>query len=405
MNNGLRRRLGLSAFTLYGLGNILGAGIYVLIGEVAGAAGLLAPLSFMIAGIVAAFAAACYAELATRFPVSAGEAIYVHEAFHCPALTITVGLLVASAGLLSCATLTVGFIGYLRVFVEISDALAIVVAVGVLGIVASWGIAESVAVAAVLTIAEVAGLLLVIYYAGLSLDTLPTRLASMLIANDIHTASGVAAGAFLAFFAFIGFEDMVNVAEEVKNPRYTVPRGMALALIISTAVYLLVVVASLNVLTPQQLASTDAPLAEVYRVATGRSATVIGFIGLFAVINGVLVQLIMATRVLYGMAANGWLPRSLAMVSQRTHTPVRATVLCSVLVIGLALGFPITYLASFTSLTVVVILIVCSLALIRIRAHAHEETGIWRAPRWVPWIGIVVATALVLGKVLQVSGE
>ncbi|MFT5172782.1 MAG: APA family basic amino acid/polyamine antiporter, partial [Gammaproteobacteria bacterium] len=157
----LKRQLGLALLVLYGLGNILGAGIYVLVGEVSAAAGYHAPLAFVVAAIVAALTAFSYGELAARYPVSAGVAIYMHKAFANKPLSITVGLLTAMAGLASTATLARGFVGYARIVLPVADSLLVTALVLALGLIAAWGIRQSVRIAAALTLVEVGGLLLV----------------------------------------------------------------------------------------------------------------------------------------------------------------------------------------------------------------------------------------------------
>lgn len=207
---GLDRSLGLTLITLYGLGNILGAGIYVLVGEVVGAAGMGAPLAFIIAAAVAALTAFTYGELAARYPVSAGEAVYIHEAFGRRGLSMIVGLLIAAAGMVSSATLARGFVGYFQVLLAAPAALLIVCLVATLGLIAAWGIKSSVRIAALLTVIEAGGLVMIVIVAGGNLDTIPGKLPEMLLLGGESAISGVLLGAFLAFFAFIGFEDMVN---------------------------------------------------------------------------------------------------------------------------------------------------------------------------------------------------
>ncbi|MCK5365195.1 MAG: amino acid permease, partial [Gammaproteobacteria bacterium] len=236
---GLDRSLGLTLITLYGLGNILGAGIYVLIGEVIAAAGMGAPLAFILAAIVAALSAFTYGELAARFPVSAGEAVYVHQAFDLRWLSMAVGLMIAAAGMVSSATLARGFAGYFQVLLDLPDALVIVCLVVALGFIAAWGIKSSVRVAATLTIIEAGGLMMIVIVAGHNLDTVPENLPRMLLLEGNSALAGVVLGAFLAFFAFIGFEDMVNVAEEVERPARNLPLGILIALGVSTVIYLL----------------------------------------------------------------------------------------------------------------------------------------------------------------------
>ena len=398
---GLSRSLGLTLITLYGLGNILGAGIYVLIGEVVGAAGMGAPMAFIMAAIVAALSAFTYGELAARFPVSAGEAVYVHEAFDLHWLSMTVGLLIAAAGMVSAATLARGFAGYFQVLVDLPDALLIVSVVVALGFIAAWGIKSSVRIAATLTIIEAGGLVMIVAVAGGNLDTVPENLPRMLLLEGDSTLSGLVLGAFLAFFAFIGFEDMVNVAEEVEHPERNLPLGILIALCVSTVIYLLVVLAALTSVPMEKLAGSKAPLALVYQHATGGSPVVISSIGLLAVVNGALVQIIMAARIFYGMSVNGWLPRVLRTVNPRTRTPVIATVVVVVIVVTLALWFPLVGLASTTSFLVLTVFGVVNLTLVALKRRQPEAAGVMPCPLWVPVAGATASFGLLVAQILR----
>ena len=398
---GLSRSLGLTLITLYGLGNILGAGIYVLIGEVVGAAGMGAPMAFIMAAIVAALSAFTYGELAARFPVSAGEAVYVHEAFDLHWLSMTVGLLIAAAGMVSAATLARGFAGYFQVLVDLPDALLIVFVVVALGFIAAWGIKSSVRIAATLTIIEAGGLVMIVAVAGGNLDTVPENLPRMLLLEGDSTLSGLVLGAFLAFFAFIGFEDMVNVAEEVEHPERNLPLGILIALCVSTVIYLLVVLAALTSVPMEKLAGSKAPLALVYQHATGGSPVVISSIGLLAVVNGALVQIIMAARIFYGMSVNGWLPRVLRTVNPRTRTPVIATVVVVVIVVTLALWFPLVGLASTTSFLVLTVFGVVNLTLVALKRRQPEAAGVMPCPLWVPVAGATASFGLLVAQILR----
>ena len=235
----LKRSLSLPLITFYGLGTIIGAGIYVLIGEVAGRAGMYAPFAFLLAAVVAAFSAFAYAELSARYPLSAGEAIYVKEAFHRRWLTIATGWSVVLIGTVSAAALANGFIGYLRLFVRLPNWLAISLLVVGLGLLAAWGISQSVWVATIITLVELGGLLIVLFVARDGLAVLPQRWGELIPPPTADVWTGIALGGFLAFYAFIGFEDMVNVAEEVKNPRRNLPLAIILALCVSTLLYML----------------------------------------------------------------------------------------------------------------------------------------------------------------------
>ncbi len=391
----LKRSLGLSLISLYGLGNILGAGIYVLVGKVVGTAGVHAPLAFIMAAVVAALSAFTYGELAARHPVSAGEAVYVDAAFGVAAISMAVGLLIALAGMVSAATLARGFVGYVNVFVQAPGFLVIGFLVLALSAVAAWGIGESARVAALFTMIEILGLLLIVYVARESFAALPSQASTILVPPSQTAWQGTLLGAFLAFYAFIGFEDMVNVAEEVEHPERNLPLGILIALVISTALYLIVVLAAQLSVPAEELRQSDAPLALVYTKVTGGSPVVISAIGLFAVVNGALIQLIMATRVLYGMSTRGWLPLYLSKVNSRTHTPIAATVVVSLIILILALWVPLVGLAGATSALILLIFVIVSIALIRLKLKQPDPPGIKTIPLWVPTAG-AVASALLL---------
>jgi len=210
---------------------------------------------------------------------------------------------------------------------------------------------------------------------------------------------GVLGGAFLAFFAFIGFEDMVNIAEEVKHPQRTIPRGIIIAFIVSTVLYVLVTVVAMATIPPVTLAASEAPLADVYTFATGRPAVLISLIGLVAVINGALIQIIMASRIFYGMSCNGWLPAFLGKVSRRTHTPVRATYVAGTVTVVLALVLPLISLAKITSAMVLGVFVVINLSLLRIKRREAAPPGVRSLPMAVPLIGALASAFILLVSV------
>jgi APA family basic amino acid/polyamine antiporter len=392
----LKRAFNLSLLTFYGMGTILGAGIYVLLGEVAASAGMATPFAFLLAAILATFSALSYAELSARFPISAGEAIYVQQAFGRRGLSRLIGLLVVAIGVVSSATLVRGFVGYFQLFVPMTDWQIICLLVLLLGALAIKGITESAWVAAATTLVELTGLLLILAEAGENLATLPARLPEMLPGGENITVFGIVAGAFVAFYAFVGFEDIVNVAEEVKRPAHTLPRAVILSLIITTTLYLLISTVAVLTVTPAELAASAAPLALVYEQATGREPLFITAVGLAAVINGALIQIIMASRVLYGMARQGWLPAPLAEVNATTRTPLLTTLLMITLILIAALWLPLLTLAEITSLITLFVFAVVNLSLWRVKAKAPLVTGIPLFPRWVPLCGFLFSIAFIL---------
>jgi hypothetical protein len=255
----LQRRLGLTLLVLYGTGITVGAGIYVLIGAVAGHAGIYAPWSFVLAAAVMVLTVASYAELSTRYPVSAGEAAYVRAAFQSRALSTVIGLLTVVTGVVSSAAVTLGSAGYIQQFIDLPQGLIVVIVVAVLVTVAAWGILESVVLASLFTVIEVGGLVIVIVagiHAGLPIAATIARVPPL----DALVWSGIGFGGLLAFFAFIGFEDLANVVEEAKVPNRDIPRAMILTLCISTILYVLVAAVAVSAGPIERLSSSSAPL-------------------------------------------------------------------------------------------------------------------------------------------------
>jgi amino acid transporter len=392
----LKRGLSLWLLVFYGLGNILGAGIYVLVGKVAGIAGLYAPAAFFVAALVAALTALSYAELAARYPLSAGEAVYVQKGLRLPALSVLVGLLIVLMGAVSAATMARGFVGYLDVLIALPHNLSITLLILILATIAAWGIVESVLVAALVTVVEILGLLVVVVAASPNLLTLPERLPELIPSMDPVIWQGILFGAFLAFYAFIGFEDMVNVVEEVKNPKRNMPLAILIALLTTTLLYALVSLAAVLTVAPEQLSASDAPLATVYQQATGQTPFVLSIISIFAVVNGALIQIIMGSRILYGMSRQGWLPALLGSVWQRTHTPMAATVVTAGVILALALWLPLVTLAKSTSFLVLLVFSLVNLSLLRIKRRNPRPEGILVLPAWIPAGGVLASLGLLL---------
>ena len=384
----LKRSINLPLLSFYGIGTILGAGIYVLIGQVAGYAGLYTPWSFLVAAVLAGLSAFSYAELAARFPKSAGEAVYIQESFHRPPLSLLIGLLIVGVGTISSATLSHGLLGYLAHFVQWPDTLVMVLTIGVLGAVVIWGIGESVMLASIMTLFEMLGLLIIIWVAREGFAQFPTQLPHLLPPLDSLAWTGILLGAFVAFYAYIGFEDMVNVAEEVIQPQKNLPRGIIIALVVTTGFYLTVGLVSVLAVTPDELAQQAAPLAYIYEKMTGNQPWLIALIGVTSIINGVLVQIVMASRILYGMSRSRWLPNWLGVVHPRTRTPINATVVVMLLILSFALLLPLLSLAKLTSFISLSIFSLINLALVRIKWRGPRSSGL-NVPLWVPVCGFV----------------
>ncbi len=392
----LKRSLSLTLLTLYGLGNILGAGIYVLIGKVVATAGIFTPWSFLLASLLAGLTAFSYAELASRYPVSAGEAVYLQAGFDFRYLSVGVGILIILAGIVSAAAISRGFVGYFQQFLAWPEPIVVVALVAALGALACWGIVESVRVAALFTVFEIFGLGLIVVVAWPPADALGTSLASMAAPRLSVEWHGILLGGILAFYAYIGFEDMVNVAEEVRDPLKNMPRAILLALAVSTVLYTLVALVAIASGSLTELGASGAPLALIYARAMGQTPTLISAIALAAVVNGALIQIIMASRVCYGLARQGWIPRVLGRVEARTQTPVLATLVIAALVLTMALLLPVETLARFTSLLLLSVFALINLALWRIQRNPALSHAGFSVPRWLPLAGFASSTAFLL---------
>jgi amino acid transporter len=381
---------------LYGLGVTIGAGIYVLVGIAAGRSGMHAPLAFIGAALVMVFSASSFAELGTRMPVSASEAAYVQAAFKRNWLSLGVGLLVVATATVSAATISVGSAGYVAVFLSAPAPWTISGVVLAMGIVACLATAQSVTFAGVMTLVEVGGLVLIII-AGLGHGTdVVTRLPEIWPSFGDATAwIGVAGTALIAVFAFIGFEHLVNVAEELKEPSRTLPRALFLTLGLTALIYALVVWIAVTAVPPQELARSSAPLALVFERLTGLPLATMSAIAVVATLNGVIVHMIMIGRVLYGLADQGNLPKALTRLNSVTNTPLLATAIGVGAILLLALAVPLAGLADLTARFTLIIFAVVNLALIRIKnRNEAAPLGAFICPRWVPVAGLVSSVLL-----------
>ena len=397
----LKRRLGLPLLVLYGTGITIGAGIYVLIGAVAGHAGVYAPWSFLLAATVMAFTVASYIELSARYPVSAGEAAYVRAAFQSRLLSTMTGLLTVVIAVVSSAAVALGSAGYIQQFIDLPRSLIVIVLVVGLGTVAAWGILESVIVASVFTLIEAGGLIAII---AVAVYTDVPIVATLVNTPPLDTGalSGIAFGSLLAFFAFIGFEDLANVVEEAKDPRRDIPRAMVLTLLISTILYVVVAAVAVSAVSIEQLSSSPAPLSLVFRKIAGVSPATISAIAIVATLNTILAQMTMAARVIYGLARDGDLPRILARVSPRTGTPLVATALIVASIIPLALAVSFAWLAKSTSLATLGVFALVNLALLRLRfRQVKSDAPHVTVPIWVPAVGLATCVAMIASSIFR----
>ena len=392
----LQRRIGPSLLTAYGVGVMVGAGIYVLVGVVVGQAGVWAPLAFVLAGLVALPSALSYAELAARMPEAAGEAAFIERGFSSTGLALAAGLAIVLAGMISGAAVLRGGVGYLSAFLPWPEPVLILALAAALTTVAIVGVLQSLALVALLTVVEVAGLLAVAA-AGLVLAAPVADWTAPAAPNW----PGIAAAIALCFFAFIGFEDLENMAEEVRDPARVMPRAILWSLAITAALYMLVSFAAVRAVPHQALAATERPLALVWETATGRSALFLSAIAVAAALNGVLAQIVMAARVLFGLGRRArWLAVFTAP-HERFGTPVAATALVGCGVAAAALALPVAALAQATSAVLLAVFLLVNVALIRIKSAAPEAP--FRVPVWVPWIGLFATLSALVASALALT--
>ena len=372
----LKRHMSLFHLTMYGVGLILGAGIYVLIGESAGFAGNSMWVSFLIGAIVAMFAGLSYAELSALFPKAAAEYTFVKNAFKNNFFAFIIGWLTAITSVIVAATVSLGFAGYLNQFVEIPITLGAIFLIGILSIVNFIGIKESAWANAVFALITASGLILVIIL-GFSVDVIE-KVDYLETPNGI---TGIILAFVLIFFAFIGFEDMANVAEEVRRPHKTIPRAIILSIIITGAIYILVSLAVIRVLPWQELSQSSAPLADVAAGVLGNKGSItLSLIALFATASTVLITLVAGARILYGMAKSNSLPQILGRIHPKTNTPWIAVIGIFVTSIAFAFVGDIVIVANITVFAVVITFAVINLAVIVLRYTESELDRPFKVP-------------------------
>ena len=399
----LKRTLGLPQMVLYGLGTTIGAGIYALVGELAGISGYMAPAAFLVASMMAGLTAMSFAELSSRFPRAAGASLYIKQGLGSAKLALIAGLLVALVGIVSSAALINAFTSYLSLFIDIHRFSAILIIALTIGTLAIWGIAESVFIAALITLIEIGGLLLIIFYSYPIFTVLPERLPELMPGTDLNNWSIIYAGALLAFYAFIGFEDMVDVAEEIKDVQRNLPLAIMITLGITTVLYMLIMVAAVLAIPPEQLSEEKVPLVALYQHFSNDQSIVIGIIGMFAIINGALIQTIMASRVLYGLSSRGHIHPSLSQVNHFTRTPIIATLIVIISIFIFAILGQLATLAEMTSMIMLVVFSLVNLSLWRIKKReSSKPEGIFSVPFWSPVVGFFVSVGFVLSQVFNV---
>ncbi|HLD81107.1 MAG TPA: APC family permease [archaeon] len=374
----LKKELGLMELTLYGVGVILGAGIYALIGVGAGIAGNAVWLSFTIAAFIAALTGLSYAELSSMYPKSAAEYNYSKHAFNNKTLSFGIGFLMIVASTVAAVTVALGFAGYFTHSFGGSVqwvAAALLLALSVLNY---RGIKESSQFNMLSTLIETAGLLVVVFVGVLAFNGSGVRF-DLLETPDGAGLPGILAATAIIFFAYLGFEDVVNVSEETRNARKVVPKALVISIVVSTALYILVALSAVNVLGWERLAESKAPLTEVVSAVIPNTDFVFSLIALFATANTSLVLLIVASRVIYGMSKDNALPGIFSRIGSR-GTPGHSVLLVALASVLLALSFDIKTVAGITDFSLFLVYASVNASLIMLRYSQPSAPRAFRTP-------------------------
>lgn len=397
-NPGLRKVIGPRMLLFFVIGDVLGTTVYSLTGKVAGKVGGALWIPFLVAFIVAFLTAFSYLELVGKYPKAAGAALYVHRAFSVHFVTFLVAFAVMCSGITSASSAAQAFGGkYLQQIAgEIPSWPVVVAFVLMLMAINLRGVGESVKANVVLTCIELSGLIIVILVGAYALvfgsstpdvHAVPERLLEF--NPTTNPLAAITSATALAFFAMVGFEDSVNMAEETKDPVKTFPRALLLGLSVCGAIYVTIAVITSTLVPTEELAATDAPLLLVVKSAVPWFPLIaFSVIALFAVTNSALLNMLMASRLLYGMSNEGIIPKQFGKVHRSRQTPWVSIVFTSLLAIVLVSSLDIEALGGTTSLLLLMVFCLVNVAVLVLRREnvAHEH---FIAPTWVPVAGAV----------------
>lgn len=382
---GLARVLGFWALTIYGVSVIIGAGVYVALGEVIARAGSAAPLSFLLAGAAAALTGLCYADLASRWPHAAGAALFAERGFSSAIMGKIVGIALTVAVGVAAASIASGAVKFVAPFIAAPPWLMVSVLVVGFTALASFGVRESTGFAAIVGLIEIGGLMAAV---ASGLIQAPAYDLSLFAPANAGQWSGVGAGAFIAFFAFIGFESLANMGEETRDPTRVLPRAILAAVGVSVTLYVLVAGAAVW----GGAAGADNPLLALFE---GRAALAFALVGALAIANGALVEIVMLSRLYFGMAKAGRAPAFLGAVNARTRTPVVATLAAGAFVLGIALFLPFERLLVVSNVLTLGVFTIVNVALMRVRANPDAPPAGMPAPFWAPPLAALMTIGLV----------
>ena len=384
--NGLARRISTFELTAMGVGVILGAGIYVLVGEAAGRAGSAVWISFGLAAVAAVLTGLTYAELASSFPSSAAAFEFTRRAFGART-GFVIGWTMLFAMTIPAAAVALGFAEYLDEFVSLPTRLVAVALIVASALLLIRGVSESVRVGVVFAAVEIGGLILVVVVSTRYLDPGGGDVNYLDLFDGVN---GILAATALIFFAFLGFEQIANLGEEARDPKRGLPIAIISAVAITSVVYMLVALSAVSVVNWRELAESGAPLSLVVREATGADlAKTLSVIALFATANTVLFSMLAGSRALFGMARDGSLPDGISRVSRRGKTPFVAIFIIATAAVVFALVGKIGTVADMINASVLLAFTAVNVALIRIRLRGDNMPGAFRTPFTIQRIPLI----------------
>lgn len=364
---------------LYGVGIILGAGIYALIGVGAGIAGNALWLSFLIGAVIAAFTGLSYAELSSMYPKEAAEYVYTKHAFGKDMLAFIVQWIMFFTVVVSIPTVALGFAGYWNFMFGGNIAIIALALIILMSMLNYFGIKESAKYNDISTIIEVSGLAAIILL-GIYYVTKYDVFSSMDFFASPTGVTGIMTATTIVYFAFIGFENLVNISEEAKDAQHVIPKAILISLAISAVIYVLVSIAAVSIVGYENLASSKAPLAEVAEKVIPGSAAALALIALFATSNTVLILLIVGSRLLYGLSSNKSLPEFFSKVGKQ-GTPYISILFITILAgLSLFFGGGIKKLAHLTDLGIFTVYIFVNLSVIVLRYKEPNTKRLFKAP-------------------------
>lgn len=395
----LKRELSLLEVSLTGIGIILGAGIYALIGKAAAFSGYGIWLSFLIAAVLAAFTGLSYAELSSMFPRASAEYIYTKKSFG-KTIAFIVGWMVIFAGVIGASTVALGFAGYFAALFSTPIIPVALTLILLLSFIIFWGIKQSARMAVIFTLIEAAGLLFIIAIGIPHIGTVNYL--------EIPSITGLFTAAALIFFSFIGFEDIVRLSEETKNPVKIIPKALIISIIFCTIIYILVAISAVSIMSPAELAASSSPIADVASKATGmNSFLLLSVIALFSTANTVLLMLLASSRITYGIAKDKTLPKILAKIHPKRRTPHIAIILVMILSMFIAAMGDITLVANITNFTLYITFMTVNLSIIALRYKDNRKRK-FRVPLNIgkfpilPLLGVITSIVMMFSLGVEI---